>query len=146
MAYIDMVRSHVERLLQDGVDKCRVDPDDDGDYRQDYGSAIVFLRVVDHDPGFVRIFSVVLRDVRYSAKLLRELNEINRRLVYGRFTHAGMLVVLKHYLIAGSLDQETLATACGALGETANDFGPTLAAVYGGTTARPFDLANTEAQ
>ncbi len=135
MAYVDLVRSHVERLLQDEFELARVERDADGDYGFRHGSAGYYVRVVEDDPVLVRVFAVAVVGVKRSAKLLAELNSVNTHLVFGRVFWAAGLVMVEHTLLASSLDRETLARAARSVATVSDDVGPMLCAVYGGATA-----------
>lgn len=132
-----MVRSHVERLLQDEFELPRVEPDADGDYGFRHGSAGYFVRVVEGDPVVVRVFAVAVVAIKRSARLLAELNSVNSRLVFGRVYWAADMIMVEHSLLAVSVDRETLARAARAVATVSDDLGPMLATVYGGTTAFP---------
>lgn len=137
MAYVDMVRSHVERLLQDEFELPRVERDGDGDYGFRHGSAGYYIRVVDDDPVVVRVFAIAVVGVKRSAKLLAELNAVNTHLVFGRVFWVAGMVMVEHTLLASSLDRETLARAVRSVATVSDDVGPMLTAVYGGATAFP---------
>lgn len=51
------VRSHVERLLQDEWDVCRVTTDGDGDHPFRNGTAADWVAVLDSEPVMVRVFA-----------------------------------------------------------------------------------------
>ena len=74
-----LVRSHVERCLQDIWQVCRVPFDEEGDYPFRAGAAACWVRVDDHIPVLVRVFGHAVVDVKRSAGLLRELNDLNSR-------------------------------------------------------------------
>lgn len=135
MAYVDMVNSHVERLLQDEFELCRVERDADGDYGFRQGSAGYYVRVVDGDPVVVRVFAIAVVGVRRSAKLLAELNSVNAHLVFGRVFWVADMVMFEHTLLASSIDRETLARAARSVATVSDEVGPLLAAVFGGVTA-----------
>lgn len=132
-----MVRSHVERLLQDEFELCRVKSDADGDYPLRHGSAVYFVRVMDADPVVVNVFCAAVTGVKRSAKLLEEINSVNSRAVFGRAYWLQRAIFVEHTLLATALDRETLGRACSAVGTIADDVGPMIALVYGGTTAFP---------
>src|ERR1700712_2106122 len=74
-----LVRSHVERCLQDIWQVCQLAVDEDGDYPFRAGVASCWVRVDSQVPVLVRVFGHAVLDVRRSAGLLRELNEVNCR-------------------------------------------------------------------
>lgn len=137
MAYIELVRSHVERLLQEVFELCRVRRDQDGDYPFRSGSAVYFVRVLDGDPVMISVFAAAVTGVKRSAKLLEEINSINARSVFGHVYWRAGTVFVEHTLMASSLDEETLGRVCAAVGTLADDIGPMIALVYGGATAFP---------
>ena len=137
MAYIDLVRSHVERCLQESFDLCRVEADPEGDYPFRDDTAAYFVRVLDGDPVLVNVISWLVRDIPKSAKLLAELNDINSRLMCGRVYYANRAVCLEESLLAASVDAYSLGGVCQAIGRLAAEFGPMLAAVFGGKTWFP---------
>lgn len=131
------IRSHVERCLQDIWDLPRVEPDADGDYPFRWGTAACFVRVEDDDPVLVRVWAYAVVGARPTAKLLQELNDVNRR---SRTAHAYFgdgFVVVEQALHAAGVDRDTLSQACLAAGTVADDIGAMIAAVHGGTTPFP---------
>ncbi len=128
------VRSHVERCLQDEWEECRVVRDGDGDYPFRHGSAACYVRVEETSPVLVRVFAHAVVDVRRTARLLAELNDLNASARSAHVYWAGGLVVVEHALHAAAVDRETLGHACVAVGTVAADIGTLLAGVFGGHT------------
>ena len=129
-----LVRSHVERCLQDIWEVCRVPVDDDGDYPFRAGVAACWVRVDAHAPILVRVFGHAVVDVKRSAGLLRELNDVNSR---ARTTSAAWdagVVRVSAMVHPDALGRGALRHALDAVASVSNDLGPMMASVYGGTT------------
>ena len=62
--------------LKEATGLDRLEFDDDGDIAMRYGSAQMFVRLID-DPPYVRIYSPLLREIEPSPAILARLNEIN---------------------------------------------------------------------
>jgi hypothetical protein len=145
MSELMWVRSHVERLLQDEWDACRVDPDGDGDYSFRNGTAAGWLSVLDSRPVMVRVFAHAAQGVKASAKLFREINDINNRLLSAQVIWGQSGVVLVSQTISAvDLTRPVLAQAIDAVGGVANDLGPLMAGMFGGATPYPADVGSDE--
>jgi hypothetical protein len=133
-------RSHVERCLQDVWEVPRVVQDRDGDYPFRFGTAACFVGItVGEVPTFARVWAIAVADVKKSAKLLAELNEINARTLTARIYWSDGLVVVEQMLIAEAVSAESLDQACQAVGGVADNNGVLIAAAFAGQT--PFDAA-----
>ena len=138
MNEIDWFRSHVERCLQDGWEAPRVVQDGDGDYPFRFGTAACFVSItVGEVPTFVRVWAMAALEVKKSAKLLAELNEINARTLTARIHWADGSVVVEQMLIAEAVSTESLDQACHAVGTLADHCGSLIAAGFAGRT--PYD-------
>ena len=129
-----LVRSHVERCLQDIWQVCRVPTDDDGDYPFRAGTAACWVRVDSQLPVLVRVFGHAVVDVKRTAGLLRELNDVNSR---ARTTSAAWdagVVRVSAMVHPEALGRASLRHALDAVATVSNDLGPMLASVYGGST------------
>lgn len=131
------LRSHVERLLQDEWETCRVLVDDDGDYPFRYGTASCWVTVLEAEPMMVRVFAHAAYGVRPTLRLLTELNEIQ----LGARTAAVMVddgtVIVSQTLAARGVNRRSLRQALQAVGGVADDIGLLVAGMYGGTTPYP---------
>lgn len=129
----DWFRSHVERCLQDGRDVPRVVQDGDGDYPFRSGSAACYVSIAAEDvPTFTRVWALAAVDVRRSAKLMAELNDINVRALTARIYWADGSVVVEQMLIAEAVSVESLHEACEAVGSAADYYGVLIAAGFAG--------------
>ena len=130
---------HVQRMLMHDFELAYADveSDDDGDYAIPTESGTVFARLIfDADRVWVRLWTEAARGLRRSAKLLREVNEINQRHVGSRalLTDNGVLIVAAE-VIAESVEKGELGTLVGILAETAEEIGSLVQIVYGGATS-----------
>ena len=131
---LTLLRSHVERCLQDLWEVCQVPTDCDGDYPFARGSATCFVRVERGDPQLVRVFGYAAVDLRRSAKLLAELNEISGRCrAVSVSWHAGAVIV-EQVIHVNGVRRSTLTDACDSVASVANDIGTMLATVFSGRT------------
>lgn len=128
------VRSHVERLLQEEWDVCRVSVDEDGDYPFRYGTAACWVAVLDTEPVMVRVFAHAVCGVSPSAKLLKELNEINARSLSAKVLEVDGVVLVSQTVSPIGLTRRVLAQALCAVGGLADDVGVLLAGMFGGST------------
>lgn len=111
--------------------------DEDGDYPIKIGSALMFVRLVEGNPPAVAIFSTVLADVEESPLLFAALNDLNRRIRYGRvFWVAGQILVALE-LSAMDITADQLAFACVQLGSLADHLDDLLHGRFGGVIALP---------
>jgi hypothetical protein len=137
MSELMWIRSHVELLLEREWELCRVTADADGDYGFRRGSAMCWVSVLDLDPPMVRVFAHAAFGVRPSARLLRELNEVQHRSLSARVELVNDLVLVSQTISPIGLTQPVLAQALDAVGGTAAQIGTLVAAMFGGGT--PFD-------
>src|SRR4051812_27636255 len=124
MTELMWIKSHVERLLQDVWDVCRVTVDDDGDYPFRNGTASCWVRVIEADSGpMVQVFSHAVLGVKESAKLLHELNEIQSRCLSASVVlQRGTVVVLQTISPIG-LTGPVLHQALASVASLADDTG-----------------------
>ncbi|MBA2532416.1 MAG: YbjN domain-containing protein [Nocardioidaceae bacterium] len=133
---IEWFRAYVEKLLRGGlIDEPK--QDSDGDYLYRWGTAACWVRLSEQPFWRVDVFAHAVLGVKPTARLLREINETNARLVSGRIYTAGGVVVVEQSVLADGLTADTLAQACVAVGSAANDLGPLLAVMFDGQTPFP---------
>ena len=144
MNEIIWIRSHVERLLQDEWDACQLVVDSDGDYPFRTGTAACWVSVLDSEPVMVRVFAHATHGVRSSAKLLRELNDIEGRALSVSVHHQGGAVIVAQTVSPIELTGPVLAQALAAVGGVADDIGPLLASMFDGST--PYDAVESASE
>lgn len=134
---LTMLRSHVERCLQDIWDTRELVVDGDGDYPFRQGTAMGWVSVVAGPPPSVRVFAHAAHGLRRTAKLLGEVNDLNARSRWAKVAFAHGIVQVSIELPPAAVDRLTLAGAVVSVGEVADDVGGLLAAVFGGQTPLP---------
>lgn len=127
----------LEPLVEDGLRRLlgveRLVRDSDGDYPIPVGSALLFVRVVDGRPPVVAMYSTVLADVDESPVLFAAINDINRRMHFGRAFWVARHVVVATELPAVDISADQIAFACLQLGTLADHLDDVLHGRYGGT-------------
>lgn len=132
------ITSHVQRLLADEWRVCRVYPDADGDFPWSHGTAVGWVTVVDAGERImVRVWSHAAYELKSSAKLLRELNDIQLRSLSTAISLSGHTAVVEQTISPVGLTQPVLAQALCAVRSVADDIGLLLAGMYGGRTPLP---------
>ncbi len=94
--------------------------DRDGDIPVRVGSALMYVRAVAGTPPLVQLFATVLDEVDLTLPLLEALNDINRRILFGRifWGHRGLTVAME--ITGVGLSPEQVAFACVQLGNLAD--------------------------
>ena len=85
----------------------------------------------------MRAFAHAAYELKPSAKLLREVNDLNVRSVWARVAFQNGVVRVSAELHWAAADRLALAQAAQAVGQVADDIGALLATVYGGHTPFP---------
>jgi hypothetical protein len=133
-----LLRSHVERCLQDSMDVCRVTTDCDGDYPFEHESAVYYVSLLEAAGTlWVRVWSVAATRVRSTAALLRELNEVTSRSPLVKVVWRQGAVHVEGILHGSAVQEESLGRLCVAVGETSASIGELVAAVHGGEAVSP---------
>ena len=134
----EWLAAYVERCMRESLG-------DDADFLHFCGDVIAYrsgtaaciVRVEPGEPAMVRVLAKAVLGVRDSAKLLRELNEVNTRsLVANTWWNEGEVIV-ECSLFAEAVGVETLEQACLHVNDVANDIGVGMAAMYDGATPYP---------
>jgi hypothetical protein len=127
------LRSHVERCLQDIWDVPRVQRDGDGDYAFRGETAACWVRLETKvQPWLVSVFAHAAYGVTPSAKLLRELDEIATGARAVSVFQTGGLVIVRHPLMAQTVDRASLRYALNGVTTVADQVGQLVSSVYGG--------------
>lgn len=92
----------------------------------------------------VRVMAVAVTNVIASAKLLREINEVNSASRVANLWWADGHVFVECSLFAESVNAHTLDQACRHVAEVANDIGVGMAAMYDGSTPYPPSASDCE--
>ncbi len=145
MVQIEWLRAYVEKLLRKAGD-VDVEPDGDGDYPFRWGTAACWIRVCGEPDLRVQVFGHAARGMKPSARLLRELNDANARMVSDRVYVLGDSVMVEQSVFAGGLNSATLMQACLAVGSVADDLGMLLAVMFDGETPFPAEVEPLESE
>jgi hypothetical protein len=137
VAYEDLVRSHVERCLQDIWEVPALEADADGDYPFRTKCCQGWVRVELQPPQLVRVFAHVAYDVKRSAALLTELNSVNVRSRLATVCWADRTVAVNAALPVETLDRASLRFALDVVCGVADDISELVLAVFGGQATVP---------
>lgn len=132
MGRIDRIRPYVEKLLREGFGIPDLGPDADGDYPFRFRSAGYYVRLFNEQSPTVQLFSIVVRDIKRSPKLLAALNDVNAKASFVRVYWLDQRVVVATELVAETLDAEELGNACNVVGQLADAIGKGIVAEFGG--------------
>ncbi len=136
MSYEAMARSHVKELLRTAFGWEQVVVDEDGDVPITCGTAVVYVSVVGRGQ-LVRVWSQAVWGVRATKAVLQEVNDANVRAVVARVYAAHEAVFVEGHLPVEGVRAIDLEQLCREVGDLTDHLGQLLAAVHGGTTARP---------
>lgn len=145
MVQSEWFRAYVEKLLREAGD-AEVFSDGDGDYPYRWGTAACWVRVVEEPQLRVQVFGHAASGVKATARLLRELNEVNANSVSARVHLSNGSVIVEQAVPADGLNAATLAQACIAVGSVADDLGMLLAAMFDGETPFPSEAHSIESE
>jgi hypothetical protein len=137
VAYEDLVRSHVERCLQDIWKVGCPDVDEEGDYPFRTKACHGWVRVEAQPPMLVRVFAHVAYEVKRSAALLQELNALNVRSRMATVCWADGTVAVHSALPVDAVDRASLRVALDTVTKVADDISELVAAVFGGRVPAP---------
>ncbi|MGB8020565.1 MAG: hypothetical protein WCF04_05010 [Candidatus Nanopelagicales bacterium] len=135
-----MMRSHLERCLQDIWGTRDLAVDDDRDYPYPYGIAACWVSPLGGPVPGVEVYAHAAVGLKPSARLLREVGELNARSRWTKLTFADGIVRVSATLHWAAVDRLALAHTLAQVGEVANDVGSLLAVVYGGSTPFSADV------
>jgi hypothetical protein len=131
---VEGLRKLVLKAIREGSGNAGLEPCEDGDLSLRFGSAAVFVRVLDA-PRCVRMFSPVLEDVEADDRLLDRLNELNAEIRFARFfVVEGRVIVATETLVAPFV-AEHVSQAYLQLGGFADEIGGTLQKEFWGRRA-----------
>lgn len=144
MSEMMWIRSHVELLLQREWDVCRVESDPDGDFPFRNGTAACWVSVTDGPMPMVHVVAHAACGFKYSAKLLREINDIQGRTLSARVTFTDGCVLVSQTVNPIGMTQPVLSQALLSAGGIADDIGALLAVMFDGRTPFPADVSSSE--
>ena len=130
----DELTQRVAAALTAFVHGANLAPDEDGDIPIRVGSALMFVRGVVGRPPLVQVFSPIVRGVDLTPALLEALNDINRKVLFGRAFWTDREIVVAMEITALGITPEQIAFACVQLGNLADHLDDRLRGRFGGTT------------
>lgn len=135
MSYDDALLHHVQRMVMAdmGLDWESVQLDEDGEiwFRNLEERPVCVRLLVEDGTTWARLFVEGARDLKRSAKLLREVNELNLSLVGGRALLAGSRLILAAEVPVESVEPGDLRRLVDVLSAHAERSGPMIQLVYG---------------
>ncbi len=131
----DMVRAYVESLLERLIGQTQVTPDADGDYPVRYNGCLYFVRLLGDSDPIVQVFSVAVAEVKATAALHKELNNINSNIRFARVFWVRDQVLVESELVGEGLEPVDFTNACRAVATITDQIGPLLVEKFGGKTA-----------
>jgi hypothetical protein len=144
MGELTWIRSHVELMLQREWEVCRVVADSDGDFPFRHGTAACYVSVLDNEPPMVRVFAHAAYGLKPTLKVLREINEIQRRALSARVELRQDVVVVSQTISPIGLTQPVLAQAMDAVATVADDIGTLFAVMFDGRTPFEHEVPDSE--
>ena len=105
--------------------------DADGDIPVRVGSALMFVRAVPGTPPLVQLFAHVLDDADLTLPLLEAVNDVNRRILFGRIFWSHRSVIVAMEITGVGLSPEQVSFACVQLGSLADHLDNELAERFG---------------
>jgi hypothetical protein len=125
--------NHVKTLMSTMSDEI-VEADAEGDFPIHGDTTQAWVRPQTRDAWGVHVFALAAHGVPLRAAVLKELNEINARNELVRVAwHAGA-VIADYHLLADAVSEDNLRVTIGRVIAVADQIGPLLAAVHGGST------------
>ena len=108
------------------------------------GTAACQVHVEPQPPVMVRVMAKAVVNVRLTAKMLREINEINAHSRVANVWWNDGDVIVECFLLADAVNAESLGAACSHVAVVANDIGVGFAALYDGSTPYPPIASDSE--
>lgn len=139
-----VLRSHVERSLQDIWGLQVLVTDNDGDYPFRCETAACWVGILGGSDPSVRVFAHAAYDVPKSVRMFAELNELNQRIRWAKMSWCGGIVVVDCAIHWTQVDHDSVERALDAVTGVADDIGTMVAAVYGGATPFPLECDATQ--
>jgi len=137
MTRTEVIRPFIEKTLAQWLEADAVRPSDKGEYLFRRGSAEICVRIDEGAQTAVSVYSVILRNVKKSARLLDVINAINADIDFARVFWMEKAVVLVTELLASTLDAEQLRAACELVARLADELDTRLKKKFGGKTMFP---------
>ncbi len=135
-----MLRSHVERALQEIWSHTELATDADDDYPFRSQTSMCWVSIVGGSQPGVRVFALAANEVPRSRKMLTELTELNLRSRWASISWDDGAIVVDAAIHWMSVDKPAIERALDSVTTVADEIGVMVAAVFGGSTPFPVDL------
>ena len=137
--------NHVKSLMSAITDEV-IEADADGDFPVHGDTTQAWVRPETHEPWGAHVFALAAHGVPLRAAVLKEINEINSRNAFVRVAwHSPGSVMVDYRLLADAVTEENLAAVIGRVMAVADQIGPLLAAVHGGSTPLAVESSASDA-
>jgi hypothetical protein len=130
----EIIRPYLEKLIGQWLEVPVLATDDEGRYHVRVATSGFIVEIVDFEPTLVRVWSPVVVGLEKSLELLETLNGLNGKGLGLRVFHLDDKVILATELVAETLDAQELDFTCHLLAGAAEQLGPELVGLYGGST------------
>ncbi|HEY4751862.1 MAG TPA: hypothetical protein VIH37_01165 [Candidatus Limnocylindrales bacterium] len=137
----DQAEDALKTALAEFIAEGGLVPDRDGDIPIRVGSALMFVRPVAGRPPLIQLLSPIVSGVDMTPALLESLNEINRRILFGRVFWTAREIQVSMELTAVGVTSSQIAFACVQLGNLADHLDDVLRGRFGGRTM--FEMPKT---
>jgi hypothetical protein len=127
----------LEDALKDFLGQDELIRDEDGDIPVRVGSALMYVRALAGTPPLVQLFAPILEDVEPTLAVLEELNEINRRMLFGRIFRGNRTIIVAMEITGVDLTAAQVAFACVQLGSLADHLDDELRAKFAPDSVPP---------
>ena len=134
MTRSEVIRPFIEKTLSEWLDGSELRRSEKGEFQFRRGSAEICVRIDEGDQTSISVYSIILKNVKKSARLLDGLNAINAEIDYVRVFWIQNAVVLMTEMLASSVDAEQLRAACELVASRADDLETRLKKKFGGKT------------
>jgi hypothetical protein len=141
----DSVRAKVREIVRELLRDPTVDADGKGDFQLRVGSAAVYIRPMDDMPA-VAIFSPVLTRLETTDLVLREINELNKKVRFARLLAVDDAVIAATEVHVEPFVWPAVQRAITGLLHFADDLDNRLQAKIGGTLASGETLSSSDAR
>jgi Putative bacterial sensory transduction regulator len=136
--------TYVQSLMTAILDE-PAEPDDEGDIPIQGTTAQCWVRADAREPWGVQIFAIAAHSVPVRAATLREINEMNATHTAIKVAlHEPGSVMVDYRLMADAVTEDNLREAVSRVLMVADQIGPLLTAVYGGSTPIPLQSAPSD--
>lgn len=141
--FINHVKTLIAAIAGEVVEP---DADADGDFALSGDTARASVRPDSREPWGVQVFALAAHGVPLRAAVLKEINDVNARNSFVRVAwHSPGSVMVDYRLFADAVNEENLALAVVRVVAVADQIGPLLAVVHGGSTPLAVEPSSSDA-